>query len=210
MIGLEPGQRRALILVVDDEADNRQLLRELLGAAGLEVADAPDGARSVELFSELQPDLVFMDVKMPVMDGVVATEKIRSSERGASVPIVLLSASVFDDQRASVLRTGATEFIAKPFREEAIWSALERHLGLRFQRRTHGPEPETPHAELTREEVAKLGAETVATLRESIALGYVQRIPALLEGTPPAQAAVARELSKLARDLEIDRLLRLL
>jgi signal transduction histidine kinase/CheY-like chemotaxis protein len=209
VVGLAPGQRVPTVLVVDDEDNNRSVLEEMLGRAGIRVVHAADGAEAVNLFAAHRPDLVFMDVKMPGMDGVEATRRIRSTEVGATVPIVMLSASVFQDDRQSVLRTGGTEFIAKPYVEAEIWSALERHLGLELVRK---PAPAMPKDSppLTRADVTALGPEAVAALQEAVELGYVGRVAAILASVPPGHERTVLALTKLADELELEALLRLL
>ena len=208
--GLAQGQRAPTILVVDDEDNNRALLKDLLAKANILVLEAVDGAQAVALYDARKPDLVFMDVKMPVMDGMDATKRIRSTEHGAGVPIIMLSASVLSENRADVLETGGNEFIGKPFTEDAIWSALERHLGLVLVRRA----PESIRAfgasELTSEELSALGAETLQALGDAVELGYIGRVPTILAALGPEhQRAVAR-LSSLAENLEVDALSRML
>lgn len=196
------------ILVVDDERDNRALLHEILSKVGILVTEARDGASAVERFAEVKPDLVLMDVKMPGVDGVEATRRIRATAEGGSVPIVMLSASVFQEDRAEVLAGGGNAFIAKPFRESEIWDAVERHLGLTLHRRPHRSTP-PPAPPLTREEVQRLGPEVVGALRQALELGYVARIPAILAASAPRHPRAVAELSQLARDLELETLARL-
>jgi signal transduction histidine kinase/DNA-binding NarL/FixJ family response regulator len=207
VVGLAPGQRVPTVLVVDDEDNNRSVLEEMLGRVGIRVVQAADGAEAVDLFAAQRPELVFMDVKMPGMDGVEATRRVRSTEVGATVPIVMLSASVFEEDRQSVLRTGGTEFIAKPYVEAEIWSALERHLGLRLLRKPGSATPKDS-APLTRAEVAALGPEAVAALREAVELGYVGRIAVILAAVPPGHERTVLALTKLADELELEALLR--
>jgi CheY-like chemotaxis protein len=148
---------------------------------------------------------------MPGMDGVEATRRIRRLPAGATLPIVMLSASVFDDERAAVLQTGANEFIAKPFQLSEIWAALERHLGVVFEQEVARVRSAAPSANaLTRQQVSALGAPALSALREALALGYVQRIPTLLEGLGTEHPHTVAVLSQLARDLEIEKLQRLL
>jgi CheY-like chemotaxis protein len=151
-----------------------------------------------------------MDVKMPVMDGMDATKRIRSTEHGARVPIIMLSASVLSENRVDVLEAGGSEFIGKPFTEDAIWSALERHLGLVLVRGAPESIRASGASELTREELSAFGAETLQALRDAVELGYIGRIPAILTVLGPEhQRAVAR-LSRLAENLEVDALSRVL
>lgn len=89
VVGLEPGSAAARILVVDDKWENRTVLARLLTSIGLEVREAANGREAVDLWREWRPDAIFMDMRMPVMDGVAATRAIREAERGSVRPSVL-------------------------------------------------------------------------------------------------------------------------
>jgi PAS domain S-box-containing protein len=200
--------RPLCVLVVDDHEHNRAFLRELLSSAGVRVVEAADGEAAVSVFLAQQPDLVFMDVKMPVLDGLEATRKIRTLPSGTAVPIVMLSASVLHGEGQSVLATGANQFIAKPFKAEEILGALAKYLGgLKGRAAALGRLPEQNNVTFT--QVAALGDETLNGIREAIRLGYVQRIPKLLSGLGEEHAPVVSELSELARTLDLERLTRL-
>ncbi|MEY4544814.1 MAG: hypothetical protein RL685_1009, partial [Pseudomonadota bacterium] len=202
--------RRLTILIVDDQEDNRTFLREVLLSAGINVFEAENGAVAVARFVEVTPDLIFMDVKMPGMDGVEATLRIRQLPEGKHVPIVMLSASVFDDERQAVLQTGGNQFIAKPFQVADIWNALEQHLGVGLVSDTAPAPSRREGPTLTRQQVAALGEQAVTAVREAVALGYVQRIPALLSGVGAEHAVTVAALSQLAEDLELEKLHQLL
>lgn len=206
---LEPSERVPTVLVVDDDATNRALIRSLLGRVGILVEEAQDGAVALTRFEQRPADLVFMDVKMPLMDGLQATARLRATDAGKSVPIVMLSASVLRLDQRSVLDTGANQFIAKPFREDDIWDALERHLGVRLVRTPRAPESRRTPV-VTREQVAALGAARVAELREAVELGYLSRIHPILAPARETHPEVVSTLTRLADELETDALLRLL
>lgn len=203
------GARPINVLVVDDQLDNRTFLRELLSGATIQVDEAEDGQQAVEHFALKPADLIFMDVKMPRMDGVEATRQIRQMAAGAQVPIVMLSASVLQIEGRSVLHTGANHFIPKPFRVNEVWAALERYLPVDLVRATSPEAPPNPN-DLSRAEVASLGDDTLRALREAIALGYVHRVPELLAGLGSEHARAVKALSHLAEELELEKLNRVL
>jgi len=129
--------RRRRILVADDKGDNRQILGRLLQSLGFEVDEAENGARAVDLAAERLPDLIFMDLVMPVKDGFEAIRELR--ERGgdlARTPIVAVSASAFENTRADSTRAGCDAFIAKPVRLDEVISVLTRLLNIEW---TRGP-----------------------------------------------------------------------
>lgn len=129
---LAPGQDVPRILVVEDQAENLQLIDQLLRQAGFHVRTASNGAQAVEQFVEWHPDFIWMDWRMPVMDGLEATQKIRSLEGGRRVKIVVLSASVFQQERARILDAGADDFLPKPLRIGNLYDCMAKHLGVRL------------------------------------------------------------------------------
>jgi signal transduction histidine kinase/DNA-binding response OmpR family regulator len=129
--------RRRRILVVDDKQDNRQILGRLLQTLGFEVDEAENGARAVELAVARAPDLIFMDLVMPVKDGFEAMRELRAKGGEiARIPVVAVSASAFDSTRADSLQAGCDEFIAKPVRLDEVTDVIARLLQLEW---TRGP-----------------------------------------------------------------------
>lgn len=132
VIGIAPGRKPWRILIVEDNQENRLLLRRLLERGGLTVLEAANGAEAVDLFQTELPDFVWMDIRMPVMDGYEATRRIKATEAGNRTPVVALTASAFEEQRWNIVASGCDDLVRKPFREEEIWAMLEKHLGARF------------------------------------------------------------------------------
>ena len=107
-----PAVQARRVLVADDDATNVSVLRDYLEALGHEVAVAPDGARAIALARETNPDIILMDVQMPVLDGLAATRAIRSA--GLTMPIVALTALAMPGDRERCLAAGADEYVTKP------------------------------------------------------------------------------------------------
>ncbi|MGB8644703.1 MAG: ATP-binding protein [Anaerolineae bacterium] len=126
------GQYR--LLVVEDIQANRQLLVNLLQPLGFEVRQAVDGLEAIEVWKAWQPHLIWMDMRMPVLDGHEATRRIRAeaARQGGQPIIVALTASAFAEERAQILAEGCDDFVSKPFREAEIFETLTRQLGVRF------------------------------------------------------------------------------
>ncbi|HJW95207.1 MAG TPA: response regulator [Thermoanaerobaculia bacterium] len=163
VIGLAAGERRR-IAVVDDTRDNRTLLRKLLESVGFEVRDAANGQDAIELWRAWQPHLIFMDQRMPVMDGSEATRIIRDEERSGRTPIIALTASAFEHERQAILDNGADEFVVKPFAEETIFDVIARHVGVRFIYEDERAEPTGNRVLLVDDdEITRLVAREVLT-----------------------------------------------
>ncbi len=132
VIGLAPEQREYRILVVDDQPDNRLLMLDLLGSKGFSVQEASNGREAIDMWKAWRPDLIWMDLHMPEMDGYEATKQIREWESQLEPPavttkIIALTASVFGE-RELVLASGFDNYLMKPFREPVIWQEIEEYL----------------------------------------------------------------------------------
>ncbi|MEZ4528357.1 MAG: ABC transporter substrate binding protein [Desulfobacterales bacterium] len=130
--GLAPGQPEFRILIVEDRPESRVLLNRLLRSVGFAVREAVNGKEGVEMFEKWHPHLIWMDMRMPVMDGYAATRQIRTLPGGDGCIIIALTASAFEEQKNLVLSAGCDDFIRKPFRTEDIFEAMHRHIGVRY------------------------------------------------------------------------------
>lgn len=133
LVGLAPGQQEYRILVVDDQQENWLLLQRLLEDVGLQVRVAKNGVECIDVFSAWRPHFIWMDVRMPVMDGLEAARRIRKMDGGREVKIVALTASVFEEERNNIMVAGMDDFVRKPYRTEEVFECLTRHLGVLFK-----------------------------------------------------------------------------
>ncbi|MCB9646541.1 MAG: response regulator [Deltaproteobacteria bacterium] len=120
------------VLVVDDEPENRMLLVRLLTPLGFEVREASGGEEAVTAVLANPPDAVLMDLVMPGVDGIEATRRIRALETGRRTPVVALSAAVFERNQEESRKAGCDAFVPKPFREQALFDALDQVLGIEW------------------------------------------------------------------------------
>jgi CheY-like chemotaxis protein len=131
IVGLAAGQKPYRILIVDDKLENRQLLMELLIPIGFEVQTATNGRDAIGIWQSWQPHLIWMDIRMPVMDGYAATRQIKARNYNSPV-IIALTSSAFAEERQNALAAGFDDFVAKPFRAETIFVKMAEHLGVRY------------------------------------------------------------------------------
>lgn len=132
VVGLEAGQPAYRLLIVEDQDDSRRLLTELLSTVGFQVKAVRNGQEAVLMWQEWHPQLIWMDMRMPIMGGREATQKIKSLPGSEETIIIALTASSFVEEREQILADGCDDFIRKPYREDEIFDALTRHLGVRF------------------------------------------------------------------------------
>ena len=116
----------ARILLVEDNLLNQEVACELLREAGFTVDVADNGMIGLEKLNAMSYDLVFMDMQMPVMDGVSATLEIRRNPAFASLPVVAMTASAMQADRERCIEAGMNDYIVKPIDPDALWAALLR------------------------------------------------------------------------------------
>src|SRR5256714_13767035 len=113
------------VLVVDDEADIRELVRELLSRAGYDVVEAPNGSEALKVLYAQQPDFVILDVQMPVLDGWETLTRIREV---SDVPVLMLTARAEELDKVRGLRAGADDYITKPFGRQELLARVSANL----------------------------------------------------------------------------------
>ncbi len=117
------------ILVVEDTEDNRQILRDLLGMAGYDMVEAHDGAQGVAMAAEHRPDLILMDIQMPVLDGYEATRRIKADPALAAIPIVAVTSYALSGDEAKARAAGCNDYIAKPYSPRQMLAKVREILG---------------------------------------------------------------------------------
>ena len=210
-LALAPNQPRFRLLVADDAPDNRQLLVKLLQPFGFEVREAANGQEAVEQWQAWQPHVVFMDVRMPALNGIQATRQIKAAPRERQTTVIMLSASVTDDDRQESIAAGCDVFLNKPVRETEIFAALETHAGMRFvyEEETAAPESALDDAALI-VALAALPSDMRADLTQATERFNMSRMLEIIEQMRPAQPALARRLVALTEEFEYEALLDLL
>ncbi|MGE5658428.1 MAG: ATP-binding protein [Actinomycetota bacterium] len=172
------GERRK-VLIVDDKWANRSVLVSLLEPLGFDVLEAVNGLDGLNKAQEFQPDIIFMDLVMPVMDGFEATRRFRTSSILADVVIIAISASVFDFNQQRTLEVGCNGFLPKPVREAEVLEILRLHLGLEwiYESGTAVPGKEFSFdSETGKEPMIVPPAEEIAVLLDLAMRGDLRRI----------------------------------
>jgi len=117
------------ILIVEDTEDNRQILRDLLGMAGYTLFEAGDGAEGVAKAAEHRPDLILMDIQMPVMDGYEATRRIKADPALKSIPVVAVTSYALSGDETKTREAGCDAYIAKPYSPRQMLAKVREILG---------------------------------------------------------------------------------
>ncbi len=222
VIRLAPGQPTYRILVVDDRQENCDLLTQLLNSVGFETRAAANGQEAIAYWQTWHPHLIWMDMRMPVMDGYEATRKIRAAEKLHATSlqhqptvIIALTASAFEEQRSKIFSVGCDEFIRKPFREEVIFSKMAEHLGVQY---VYAEEQEsivkTEFAasgleDLKPTDLMAMPEEWVTSLHQAAVQVDAELIFQLIEQIPETHLTLAQGLADLVNHFCFDEIIEL-
>ena len=117
------------ILVVEDTEDNRQILRDLLSMAGYDMVEAHDGAEGVAKAAEHKPDLILMDIQLPVLDGYETTRRIKADPALRHIPVIAVTSYALSGDEAKTKAAGCDGYVAKPFSPRQLLAKINEFLG---------------------------------------------------------------------------------
>ncbi|MGI0487419.1 PAS domain S-box protein [Pantanalinema rosaneae CENA516] len=233
IIGLAPNQPSYRILVVEDNETNRLLLVQLLQSVGFEVQSARDGQEAIAQWQRWQPHLIWMDMRMPAIDGYEATRQIRGMEKVSGgdgkdggdrrsprspTKIIALTASAFEEDRVRVLNVGCNDFVRKPFQEAELLEKIAEHLGVQYlnAQSTTGVKPTTTVANSFADSFDAIAAlQTLpATLLTQLQQATIQldhqRLAQAIEDLTPTHPTLAAVLTEKLENFDFEQILQLL
>jgi CheY-like chemotaxis protein len=192
---------------VDDKELNRLVLKEMLEAAGFGTIEAENGKVAVERARELMPRIVFMDIKMPVMDGYQAVKALKDDPATNGIKVFALTASAFINDERKILASGFDGFLAKPFKRSDLFRLIRDKSGieLEYERAPEsGHEAEVPAIEDIDFAQARdaMGPDAVAELSDAVQINdfsLVRSIVGRLEGAGSGGARIPEGLAALAK-----------
>ncbi|MEM1169863.1 MAG: AAA family ATPase [Cyanobacteria bacterium P01_H01_bin.35] len=220
-IALAPEQPEYRILVVDDQSDNRLLMLDLLKSKGFSVQAATDGREAIDIWKTWHPDLIWMDLQMPQMDGYEAVKKIREWESqlepsAIATKIIALTASVFG-QRESLLASGFNDYgfndyMVKPFREEVILEKIGQCLKVEwiYEESGEGNGNKKVNSEDLSVTLKDMPSEWLAALHQASSELWGQKVKELIKDIPPEKAVLATQIQQFADNYQFDRIIELL
>ena len=210
-IAIVPDGAPPRVLIVDDKWESRLILVNMLSSRGFEVREAEHGREAIEIWQSWKPVLIWMDMRMPVMDGYEATRQIRALETDEQTVIIALTASVLDKQRSVVAAAGCDDFVSKPFQESVILNKIAEHLGVRYIYQKPIPTPvvgsqtETPR-ETIELQMSQMGDLWISQLEAAALSAREKRLFELIAQIPEDSGALARALTQMVDSLGFDRI----
>jgi PAS domain S-box-containing protein len=205
--GLRRGQNPPRILVVDDEQDNRAWLKQLLEPIGFAIREANDGAAAIQSWQDWKPQLILMDMRMPVMGGREAARIIKASPGGDDTVVIAFTASAMDEDRCEALAGGMDDYLSKPCRENVLLEKIQEHLGLQYE---YAVEETAEELSSARGSAEQIPSELRDQLCDAILNGEKQRLDCIIEQVRPHDAAFAQTLQGFADRYEFDELTQIL
>ncbi|MGN7612419.1 ATP-binding protein [Magnetococcales bacterium HHB-1] len=210
VVGLSPGQPEWRILIVEDNQENGLLLKEILEQVGLEVRVAINGEEALAVFQAWCPHFIWMDMRMPVMDGYAATTRIRALPGGREVKIVALTASAFTEQESKIFSAGCDAMMRKPYREAQIFEVMAELLNVRYRYAEVVETLATKTVKVTARDLDVLPIKILNTLRSAMRSLDDDRFIKALEPVRKTNPELADGLTELARAFRFDRIQMLL
>jgi two-component system, cell cycle response regulator DivK len=116
------------ILVVEDQEDNRQILRDLLGSAGYEMTEANDGEAGVAAAKAQRPDLILMDIQLPLLDGYEATRRIKADPELKTIPIIVVTSYALSGDESKARAAGCDAYVTKPYSPRQLLAKIREYL----------------------------------------------------------------------------------
>ncbi|RMF20953.1 MAG: PAS domain-containing hybrid sensor histidine kinase/response regulator [Cyanobacteria bacterium J083] len=210
VLKLAPHQPTYRILVVDDTLDSRNLLAKLLNTVGFATRTASNGQEAITIWQTWQPDLIWMDMRMPVMDGYSATKAIKNSQLGQNTVIIALTASAFEEEQNSMLEVGCDDLVKKPFKEEIIFEKIAHYLPVEYIYQDQNPKITPPQLpKLTQADLAGINPSWLQSLYLAAIAVDSDLILALIDTLPTSHQHLKSQLIQLVDNYDFDTLIKL-
>ena len=209
VIGIAPGQPQYKILAVDDVPASRLLLRKMLRGIGFAVKEAGDGQEAVDIWQQWHPDLILMDMRMPIMDGYEATKQIKSQPQGKKTIVVALTASAFEEERVVILSAGCDDFMRKPFYEAELVDKIGKYLNIEYvyEEIVDISNEPAPLPELSPDSLMVMPLKWRSQLYEAAAKVDNREILQLLAEIPQEYESLAKGLEELVEHFRCDKII---
>ncbi|MDY6896764.1 MAG: response regulator [Cyanobacteriota bacterium] len=209
VLKIAPSQPNCRILVVDDRLENRDLLKKLLDTVGFDTKTAENGKEAIAIWEKWQPHLIWMDMRMAVMDGYEATRKIKAKSQNQHTVVIALTASAFEEQESDIFAAGCDDLVRKPFQEEVIFEKINQYLGVQYIYEEENLESnhnllKNTSINITPQELEIMSAEWVASLHQAALEVDADLVLQIIGQIPQQYQILIEKLRKLTLEYDFD------
>ncbi|MCX6303450.1 MAG: PAS domain S-box protein [Bacteroidetes bacterium] len=208
VVSIDKARKTYRILVVDDKPENLQAVVTLLRVVGFETHEAANGEDAIGQVEKWAPDLIIMDLRMPVMDGYEATRRIKSTGKGADIPVIVLTASTFVDDRDRIEAIGIQGFVCKPFLENELFDVIGKVLNITYVYEDEISSSQTykDDVEVFTADVEKLPDGLRLKMLEALGVADIRQLKKLISTIDRNNSSLAQVLMTLAKNYDYDHL----
>jgi signal transduction histidine kinase/CheY-like chemotaxis protein len=206
VVGLAKSQPRYRILVVDDRWENRQLLVDLLEPIGFEVKEVSNGKDAVACWEDWRPHLIWMDIRMPGLNGCDATRQIKAQFQGQSTIVIALTASVLSEDVPVIHAAGCDDYVRKPFLEDEIFDKIGQYLNVQYTYETITVDQLEPSETLTLDALAVMPSAWIGLLYQASIQLDVEKITNLLDQIPEEHGALQKSIQAKVDNFDFDQI----
>ena len=207
VIGIDPEEPQYRILVVDDKEPNRELLVKFLKTVGFQTRTAKNGVEAIKIWQQWQPHLIWMDMRMPIMDGYEATKQIKANPQGINTTIIALTATAFEEERAKIIEVGCQDLVRKPFKEEEIFDKMAEQLGVKYLYETELSTQNIEQTSLSLPNLELMPPEWIASLHQAAIEVDADSIMQLISEIPPGNSSLAQAFTELTSNYCFDEII---
>ncbi|MDD2798839.1 MAG: PAS domain S-box protein [Bacteroidales bacterium] len=197
VLHIEENHRIYKILIVDDREENLRVAQNLLQLIGFETNTAINGEIAINVFKKWNPDLILMDIRMPIMDGYTASRIIKTMPNGLATPIIALTASTFEEDKDSIDKAGISGYIHKPFRENELFGKIAQTLGINYIYEDDSSLMETKLVSdniILSDEISKLPEVLIQEMQEALSAADFDLLLELINNIEPQFPNIANQL----------------
>lgn len=209
IVGIAEGQPCYRLLVAEDQPENRLLLHKMLEPLGFDLREVSNGQEAVDMFMAWRPHLIWMDIRMPIMDGLEATRRIKTTDGGSETRVVAVTAHALEEERREILAAGCDDFIRKPYHYVDLLDALTRNLGVQFVYEEE-TDPYDLAAQVNAATLADLPDDLLNRLEQALRRIDIGSVNQAVEDIRVYNDSLAEALAALAKDLQFGRMLRMI
>jgi len=186
-------------------------LVKLLTSVGFEVRQATQGVEALSLWESWSPHLIWMDLRMPIMDGYTATKRIREHSHGQETVIIALTASAFEEEREKALMAGCDDFMSKPFQERLVFDKLAQYLGVEYIYTVVGKDsPKLFVDSLSPEDLAVMSSQWLEQMYQAAYYVDPEVMNELIKQIPGSKSTLSRSLIDCINNFKYDQIIELI